>query len=80
MTKQTAATAIANAKTHASKASMRSSAEHCIATAEECFAEGKFQHAFDWSVRSLGYSTTVFKAREIALFGRTLEVDIPVYD
>ena len=78
MTKQTAATAIVNAKVHAHKASMRSSADLCIATAEECFANGKLQYAFDWAVRSLGYSTTVFYAREIALFGRTLEVDITV--
>lgn len=78
MTKQTAANAIANAKAHAPKASMRSSADHCIATAEECLAEGKLQYAFDWAVRSLGYSTTVFKAREIALFGRPLETDLPV--
>ena len=61
MTKQTAATAITNAK-----------------TAEECFTKGNFQYAFDWAVRSLGYSTTVFNAREIALFGRTLEVELPI--
>ena len=45
MTKQTAATTIANAKVHAHKASMRSSADLCIATAEECFANGKLQYA-----------------------------------
>ena len=78
MTKQTAATAITNAKVHAHKASMRSSADLCIATAEECFTKGNFQYAFDWAVRSLGYSTTVFNAREIALFGRTLEVELPI--
>lgn len=44
MTKQTAATAIVNAKVHAHKASMRSSADLCIATAEERFVNGKLQY------------------------------------
>lgn len=79
MTKQIAAKAILNAKIHAPKAGMRSSADHCIATAEECIAEDKYQLAFDWAVRSLGYSINVFKAREIAIFGAPLpEGDIPV--
>jgi len=78
MTKQTAAHAIANAKAHAPKASMRSSADHCIAMAEECFTRGDFQYAFDWAVRSLGYSVSVFKAKEVALFGEPLESNIPI--
>lgn len=62
MTKHTAARAIANAKAHAPKASMHSSAVFCIKDAEACFVEGQFQYAFDWAVRSLGYSVGVFDA------------------
>jgi len=76
MTKQTAARAIENAKAHAPKASMHSngdrgvfSAFFCIKDAEACLADGQFQHAFDWAVRSLGYSVGVFKAKEVAMFG-----------
>lgn len=78
MTKQTAARAIENAKTHAPKASMYSSAVSCIKDAEACLAAGQFQYAFDWAVRSLGYSVSVFKAKEMALFGEPLESNIPI--
>ena len=81
MTKQTAARAIANAKAHAPKASMHSSAVFCIKDAEACLADGQFQHAFDWAVRSLGYSVGVFKAKKVAMFGEPLESNIiPCHD
>lgn len=78
MTKHTAARAIANAKAHAPKASMHSSAVFCIKDAEACLADGQFQYAFDWAVRSLSYSVSVFKAKEVALFGGPLESNIPI--
>lgn len=48
---------------------------------EACLADGQFQHAFDWAVRSLGYSVGVFKAKEAAMFGEPLESNIiPCHD
>mgnify|MGYP001378208544 FL=1 len=65
-TKQTAELAIHNAHKHAAKASMRSSADICIVDAEQCLDAGQFQYAFDWAVRSLGYSVGVFNAKSVA--------------